>query len=247
MCHKSVAWYATTRALWASWDAIRKGPQVSIFARILLEGSDGLSLEINSAEADHFNAFLKALVNNPNLDVAGHGYSLRLLDCFKEADVFLDSFSSIKHDDEMQYDAQENRLLAAGLAIEEGRRIPLPEVDPKLARLAEHIYMNYHEARATSAGNTKFHEARGSDKGKDIDRVHLSLTNGLMVALFLRLCMCVLQLRLRRKLNVLVPVRIGRDSGGELFVEADGELLDPAAYQSHVEGLLKELFDHLVV
>lgn len=220
---------------------------MSIFARFSPEGAKGLILEIASTEADEFNSLLKELINDPNADVERRGYNKRFLDAFRAADLFLDANDAINHDDALQYDAESNTLLAAGLAITEGRRVPLAEIDPKLERIAEHVYMNYHEARATAVKNTKYHEGRGSGKGKDIDHVHLALTNGLMLFVFLRYCMCVIQLLIRRHLNVMVPVKIGRDADGTVYAVADGDLLDPVAYQRHVENLLHVLLDHLVV
>lgn len=220
---------------------------MSLFAQFIPDGRNGLAVTIRSAEADHFNEALKALVNDPKADIEKEfGYTPRFIDGFRQADLFLDSFGYLKSDDEIQYDPETNALLAVGMAVEDGREFRI-NFDDMMARLAEHIYMNYHEARATSTGNTRFHEGRGSDKGKDIDHVHLSLTNGFMLAVFMRYCMCAFQLFLRRKIRVLIPVLIGKDPKGNLTAVANGQLLDPQKYQDYVEEQLKGLLDHLVV
>lgn len=219
---------------------------MSLFAQFIPDSRNGLAVTIRSAEADRFNKTLKALVNDPSTDTEKHGYSKRFLDGFRQADLFLDDFGYLRSDDEIQYDEHSNTLMAVGMVVEDGRAFPV-NFDDKLARLAEHIYMNYHEAKATAVKNTRYHTGRGSEKGKDIDHVHLALTNGFMVAVFLRYCMCAFQLFLRRKLRVLIPVLIDKDEKGSVSAVANGKLLDPQKYQEYVESQLHGLLDHLVV
>lgn len=219
---------------------------MTLFAQFTPEGEKGLTIAIHSAEAEPFIQAVKALEKNPKLKPEKLGYTQRFIDGFRQADLFLDGWSRLKYDDEIQYDAETNMLLAVGLALEDGREIPV-NFDRLTSRLAEHVYMSYHEAKKASLNNTKATASHGSTKGKDIDCSLLTMSNMLMVALFLRYSMTALQLFLRKRLKVLIPILIGKGKKGNVMAVANGTLLDPEKNQEFLAEQLELLLDNLVV
>jgi len=219
---------------------------LTLFAQFLPDSKNGLAVVIRSAEAVQLTRALKATIADPKANPEKFGYSKRFIEGFQQSDLFLDEYVHLKHDDEVQYDADDNTLLAVGSTVSGGKEVQ-DNFDDLTARLAEHVYMSYHEARTASASNTRAAAAHGSPKGKDIDRSLLTLSNMLMVGLFLRYTMTALQLFLRRRLKALIPVLIGKSKKGNVLAVANGMLLDPIKHQEFLKEQLSVLFDQLVI
>lgn len=220
---------------------------MTIFTQFVPDSRNGLAVTIRSADADHINEALKDLRDNPKVRVdQKHGYTKRFINGFYQSDLFQDGFGYLKSDDELQYDPESNMLLTVGMAIHGGRSVR-QNFDETMARLAEHIYLNYHESKATFASNPNYKHGHTPKEGKTAEYSNLLLTNGFLVAMFVRYCMNSLQLLLRRKIKALIPLLIEKDEEDKVTAVANGQLLDPKKFQRYMEEQISGLLDHLVV
>jgi len=207
---------------------------MSIFIQVSPDSTSGLTLHVQSASHEVLEKALRYVTSVGQKGAERKfGFTKEFLDEFAKTDVFPSGVNFLRVDDEFQYDAEDNTLVAGAKLYAHGRVIQFPD-DPLLKRLAEHIHLQWAESHRNSDENDSFNEERDRQEGIIVDK-HITGINALLTQLLaIRMMLCSFQYLLRKKLRAYVPVLIGTDDKGKVAAFVNGSLLDPRKLKDHI-------------